>query len=122
MIHRGQRVTLGGVQEILRHYDYQWHAYLELLINNPTLPNPFEQYKDNQDADLRQGLKDRGYIGMSQAQILAKRDAYISTIEAGEPPYNDRELYRACFLNDNGEIIDSQTGEVIPFVPVVPGS
>jgi len=118
MLHRGQKVPF-GVPEQLRHYDAQWYAYLERLINNPNLPNPLEQYKGDQDTDLLQGLKDRGYIGLSQAQILAKRDAYISTIEAGEPPYNDRELYRAGFLNDNGEMIDSQTGEVIPLVPVV---
>ena len=49
------------------------------LVNNPDEPNPFEQYEG---FDLRQGLKDRGYIGMSQAQTLAKRDAYVSGLEA----------------------------------------
>ena len=115
MIHRGQRVTLGGVQEMLRHCDAQWYAYLERLVNNPKEQNPFERYEG---ADLRQGLKDRGYIGMTQAQILAKRDEYVSDLEAGKPAYSDTELYRVGFLNDKSEMIDSQTGEVIPFVPV----
>ena len=75
---------------MLRHCDAQWYAYLERLINNPDEPNPFEQYED---AALRQGLKDRGYIGMSQAQILAKRDEYVSGLEAGKPAYSDTELY-----------------------------
>ena len=90
MTHRGQRVTLGGVQEMLRHCDAQWYAYLERLVNNPKEQNPFERYEG---ADLRQGLRDRGYIGMTQAQILAKRDDYVSSLEAGKPAYSDTELY-----------------------------
>ena len=89
MIHKGQKVVF-GVLEMLRHCDAQWFAYLERLINNPDEPNPFEQYEG---ADLRQGLKDRGYIGVSQAQILAKRDEYVSGLEAGKPAYSDTELY-----------------------------
>ena len=115
MTHRGQKVPLGGVAEMLRHCDAQWYAYLERLVNNPKEPNPFERYEG---ADLRQGLKDRGYIGMSQAQILAKRDEYVSGLETGKPAYSDTELYRVGFLNDMSEMINSQTGEVIPFVPV----
>ena len=115
MTHRGQKVPLGGVAEMLRHCDAQWYAYLERLINNPDEPNPFEQYEE---AALRKGLNARGYIGMNQAQILAKRDDYVSDLEAGKPAYSDTELYRVGFLNDKSEMIDSQTGEVIPFVPV----
>ena len=115
MIHRGQKVPLGGAAELLRHCDAQWYAYLERLVNNPNELNPFERYEG---ADLRQGLKDRGSIGISQAQILANRDEYVSGLEAGKPAYSDTELYRVGFLNDKREMIDSQTGEVIPFVPV----
>ena len=43
IIHRGQRLTLGGVQEMLRHCDAQWYAYLERVVNNPKEQNPFEQ-------------------------------------------------------------------------------
>ena len=114
MIHKGQKIVF-GVPEMLRHCDAQWYAHLERLVNNPKEENPFERYEG---ADLRQGLKDRGYIGMSQAQILAKRDEYVSDLEAGKPAYSDTELYRVGFLNDKSEMIDSQTGEVIPFVPV----
>ena len=120
MFHKGQKVPF-GVPEMLRHCDAQWYAYLERLINNPDEPNPLEQY---QDAVLRQGLKDqkRGYIDLSQEQIRAKRDLYVCKLEAGEPPYSDTDLYRVGYVNDNGEMIDSQTGEVIPFVPVVPAN
>ena len=89
MIHKGQKVVF-GVPELLRHCDAQWYAYLERLVNYPKEENPFEQYEG---ADLRQGLKDRGYIGVSQAQILAKRDEYVSGLEAGKPAYSDTELY-----------------------------
>ena len=89
MIHKGQKIVF-GVSEMLRHCDAQWYAYLERLINNPDEPNRFEQYEG---ADLRQGLKDRGYIGMSQAQILAKRDDYVSGLEARKPAYSNTELY-----------------------------
>ena len=115
MIHRGQRVTLGGVQEMLRHCDAQWYAYLERLVNNPKEPNPFVRYEG---ADLRQGLKDRGYIGKSQAQLRANSAEYLAKLAAGQPAYSDTELYRVGFLNNKSEMIDSQTGEVIPFVPV----
>ena len=115
MTHKGRKVPLGGVAEMLLHCDSIWYAYLERLVNNPKEENPFERYEG---ADLRQGLKDRGYIGMSQAQILAKRDEYVSDLEAGKPAHSDTELYRVGFLNDKSEMIDSQTGEVIPFVPV----
>ena len=115
MIHRGQRVTLGGVPEMLRHCDAQWYAYLERLVNNPKEQNPFERYEGGA---LRKGLNTRGYIGMTQDEILDKRDEYVSGLEAGKPAYSDTELYRVGFLNDKSEMIDSQTGEVIPFVPV----
>ena len=60
------------------------------IRDSPKEDNLFERYEG---ADLRQGLKDRGYIGMSQAQILAKRDEYVSGLEAGKPAYSDTELY-----------------------------
>ena len=115
MTHKGRKVPLGGVAEMLLHCDSIWYAYLERLVNNPKEENPFERYEG---ADLRQGLKDRGYIGMSQAQILAKRDEYDARIEAGEEPYSDTVLYRFGYLNDKGEMIDTESGEVIPFVPL----
>ena len=114
MIHKDQKVVF-GVPELLRHCDAQWFAYLERLINNPDEPNPFEQYEG---ADLRHGLKDRGYIGKTQHQLRADSLKYAKKLEAGQEPYSDRELYRVGYLNDKDEMIDSQTGEVIAFVPV----
>ena len=98
MIHRGQKVPLGGAAEMLRHCDAQWYAYLERLVNNPKEQNPFERYEG---ADVRQGLKDRNYIGMTQAQILAKRDDYVSSLEAGKPAYSDTELYGVEWIPAN---------------------
>ena len=97
MFHKGQKVPF-GVSEMLRHCDSQWYAYLERLVNNPNELNPFEHYEG---ADLRQGLKDRGYIGMTQAQILAKRDDYFSSVEAGKPAYSDTELYGVEWIPAN---------------------
>ena len=56
----------------------------------PARKNPLEHYEGS---DLRQGLKDRGYIGMSQSQILAKSDDYVSSLKAGKPAYSDTELH-----------------------------
>jgi len=95
--HKGQKVPIGA-PEILRHCDAQWFAYLERLINNPAEPNPLEQY---QGADLRNGLKARGYIGLTRRQLLAKRDLYWDRLKAGEPSYSDTELYdTSYFLKD----------------------
>ena len=97
MIHKGRKVVF-GVPEMLRHCDAQWYAYLERLVNNPKEQNPFERYEG---ADVRQGLKDRNYIGMTQAQILAKRDDYVSSLEAGKPAYSDTELYGVEWIPAN---------------------
>ena len=98
MKHKGHKVPLGGVAEMLRHCDAQWNAYLQRLICNEKEANPLEQYKG---PDLRQGLRDRGYIDLSQKQILAKRDLYVSELQAGEPPYSDTELYGTSYVLAN---------------------
>ncbi len=95
MTHKGQKVPLGGVAEMLRHCDRQWYAYLERLINNPDEPNPLENYEDT---ELRQGLEKRGYIGLSQAQIRAMRSAYICGLQGG---YSDKELYSTFYVPSN---------------------
>ena len=38
---------------------------------------------------------------MSQAQILAKRDEYVSGLEAGKPAYSDTELYGVEWIPAN---------------------
>ncbi len=95
MTHKGQKVPLGGVAEMLRHCDRQWYAYLERLINNPDEPNPLEKYEDT---DLRQGLEKRGYIGLSKAQIRAMRSAYICGLQGG---YSETELYSTFYVPSN---------------------
>ena len=90
MTHRGQKVPLSGVAEMLRHCDRLWYFYLERKFNKTDEPDPLEQY---QGADLRQALRDRGSIGLNEVQILAKSDEEVSRLMAGEPPYSDTELY-----------------------------
>ena len=116
IVHRGKRVPT-GVPELLRHCDKLWFNYLELLARRPQAPNPFEA-PAYQDPDLRFGLLRRGYVDLSSDQLIAKSKIYVSKLEAGEDPYTDNELYRSGWINDEGEMIDSQTGEVISFVPV----
>ena len=45
MIHRGQKVPLGGAAEMLRHCDEQWYAYLERLVKNPKSTTPLSGTK-----------------------------------------------------------------------------
>ena len=49
--------------------------------------------------------------------FLNERDEFIARLDAGEKPYSSK-LYKSGWLNDDGQMIDSQTGVVIPFVPV----
>ena len=116
IVHRGRKVPT-GVPELLRHCDKLWFNYLELLARRPQAPNPFEA-PAYQDPDLHFGLLRRGYVDLSSDQLIAKSKIYVSKLEAGEDPYTDNELYRSGWINDEGEMIDSQTGEVISFVPV----
>ena len=117
-VHKNRRIPKGGVAEKLFHFDSQLYAYLERLINNPEEPNPFERYLN---ADLRKGLKDRGYIDLTRPQLLAKRDIYFGEIGAGKPEYNDKELYGVGWLDKDHQIIDA-SGNVVTFVPVIPGN
>ena len=55
-VHKNRRISKGGVAEMLCHFDSQWYAYLERLINNPEEPNPFEQYL-NADSYFRVQLR-----------------------------------------------------------------
>ena len=108
----GNRVELGGIDERLCHIDWQWHRYLEQLINNPETPNPFNS---STDPELVAGLKARGYIAITRAELLAKRDEYVARLEKGEEPYSDK-LHRAEWIeNPNTEpvqvLINRTTGK-----------
>mgnify|MGYP001310105380 CR=1 FL=1 len=59
--------------------------------------------------------------GLTSDELLEKRDKYVERLEAGDAPYTSK-WQKSGWLNDDGEMIDSQAGEVIPFVPVVPAN
>ena len=60
-------------------------------------------------------------VSQTSDALWEKRDEYVARLDEGDPPYSSK-LQKSGWLNDNGEMIDSQTGEVIPFVPVVPAN
>ena len=112
----GVRVDLGGVEEFTWHCRWQFHRLLEQLINDPFAPNHLDHIADGQP-ELRDALRKRELAGLTREQLWAKRDEYVARLEAGEEPYSSK-LIRSGWLDDDGQMIDSQTGEVIPFVPV----
>ena len=112
----GVRVDLGGVEEFTWHCRWQFYRLLERLINDPYAPNHLDYIADGQP-ELRDALRKRELAGLTREQLWAKRDEYVARLEAGEEPYSS-PLIRSGWLNDDGEMIDSQTGEVIPFVSV----
>ena len=112
----GVRVDLGGVEEFTWHCRWQFHRLLEQLINDPYAPNHLDYIADGQP-ELRDALRKRELAGLTREQLWAKRDEYVARLEAGEEPYSSR-LIRSGWLDDEGQMIDSQTGEVIAFVPV----
>ena len=112
----GVRVDLGGVEEFTWHCRWQFHRLLEQLINDPFAPNHLDYIADGQP-ELRDALGKRELAGLTREQLWAKRDEYVARLEAGEEPYSSK-LIRSGWLDDDGQMIDSQTGEVIAFVPV----
>ena len=95
---------------------WQHHRLLERLVNDPSAPNHLDRVADG-DPVLREALRKAGVAGLTREQLWEKRDEYVARLEAGEEPYSS-PLIRSGWLNDDGQMIDSQTGEVIPFVPV----
>ena len=112
----GVRVDLGGVDEIAHHYRRHFHQFLDYLTIDPSAPNPLDQVGDGEPA-LRDAMRRAGITGLTRDELLEKRDEYVARLEAGEEPYSS-PLIRSGWLDDDGQMIDSQTGEVIPFVPV----
>ena len=62
-------------------------------------------------------MRRSGIAGLTRHELLKERDEYVACLDAGEKPYSSK-LHKVGWLSDDGEMIDSQTGEVIPFVPV----
>ena len=112
----GVRVDLGGVEEFTWHCRWQFYRLLERLINDPYAPNHLDYIADGQP-ELRDALRKRELAGLTDDELLEKRNDYVARLNAGEKPYSSK-LYKVGYLNDDGDMIDSQTGEVIPFVPL----
>ena len=116
VFENGYSVTLGGPDEIAHYYRGHFHQFLEYLTIDPSASNPLDQVGDGEPA-LRDAMRLAGIAGLTRDELLKERDEYISRLDAGEKPYSSK-LYKSGWLNDDGEMIDSQTGEVIPFVPL----
>ena len=116
VFENGFAVTLGGADEIAHHYRRHFHQLLEYLTIDPSAPNPLDQVGDGEPA-LRNAMRRAGIAGLTRDELLEKRDDYVARLDAGEKRYSSK-LHKVGWLNDDGEMIDSQTGEVIPFVPV----
>ena len=115
VFENGFAVTLGGAAEIAHHYRSHFHQFLDYLTIDPSAPNPLDQVGDGEPA-LRDAMRRAGIAGLTRHELLKERDEYIARLDAGEKPYSSK-LHKVGWLNDDGEMIDSQTGEVIPFVP-----
>ena len=105
-----------ATRNFVQHAQWQFHRLLEQLINDPFAPNHLDYIADGQP-ELRDALRKRELAGLTREQLWAKRDEYVARLEAGEEPYSSK-LIRSGWLDDDGQMIDSQTGEVIAFVPV----
>ena len=104
------------VRDVICLSKWLFSRFLERLINDPYAPNHLDRIADGEPV-LRDALRKAGVAGLTREQLWAKRDEYVARLEAGEEPYSS-PLIRSGWLNDDGQMIDSQTGEVIPFVPV----
>ena len=116
IFENGYSVTLGGPDEIAHNYRRHFHQFLDYLTIDPDAPNPLDQVGDGEPA-LRDAMRRAGIAGLTRDELLKKRDDYVARLDAGEKPYSSK-LYKSGWLNDDGQMIDSQTGEVIPFVSV----
>ena len=105
-----------ATRNFVQHALWQHYQLLGRLVNDPSAPNHLDRLADG-DPVLREALRKAGVAGLTREQLWEKRDEYVARLEAGEEPYSSA-LIRSGWLDDDGEMIDSQTGEVIPFVPV----
>ena len=105
-----------ATRNFVQHALWQHHRLLERLINDPSAPNHLDRVADG-DPVLHEALRKAGVAGLTQDELLKKRDEYVARLEAGEEPFSS-PLIRSGWLDDDGQMINSQTGEVIAFVPV----
>ena len=83
----GETFAAGGFEEMLCHAKWQFHRYLEDVINDPHKPNPLEVA---QEPEFRKLLKEHGLIELTQSQIYFKASKYFDRLAAGEEPYSDK--------------------------------
>tara|TARA_R100000664_G_C2704812_1_gene103852 strand:- start:376 stop:810 length:435 start_codon:yes stop_codon:yes gene_type:complete len=109
----GRFYELGSSEEMFIHIKWQFHRYLEQVINNPSLPNPFESYED---PELRKLLTDDGIIGLTQKQIIQKAQDYFDYLAKGGKPYSDKlhgeiEWSISTVNNPVSVLINRETGD-----------
>ena len=83
----GEFFAVGGFEELLCHAKWQFHRYLEDVINDPHKPNPLEVA---QEPEFRKLLKEHGLIELTQSQIFFKAQKYSDRLAKGEEPYSDK--------------------------------
>ena len=105
-----------ATRNFVQHALWQHYRLLERLVNDPSAPNHLDRLADG-DPVLCEALRKAGVAGLTREQLWEKRDEYVARLEAGEEPYSS-PLIRSGWIDYDGQMIDSQTGEVIPFVPV----
>ena len=89
-------VTLGDVGEMVCHYRWQFHRYLEQLVNDPFAPNELDRFGDS-NPKLRNQLRKLGFAGLIREQLWAKRDKYVASLQAGEDSYSSK-LYGSYWI------------------------
>ena len=92
----GVTISLGDVDEMVCHYRWQFHRYLEQLVNDPFVPNELDRVGDS-NPKLRNQLRKRGFAGLTRDQLLAKRDKYVACLKAGDAPYSSK-LYGSYWI------------------------
>ena len=85
----GVTIPLGDVDEMVCHYRWQFHRYLEQLVNDPFAPNELDRVGDS-NPKLRNQLREQGFAGLTREQLWAKRDKYVASLQAGEDPYSSK--------------------------------
>jgi len=117
----GKFHELGGFEEMVLHAKYQFHRYLEQVINDPHRPNPIESFRD---PEIRKLLAAEGLIGLTQSQIFFKAQKYSQRLAEGEQPYSNKlhppaQLSESTTNHPVSILLDSETGNWKPFPTVI---
>ena len=88
-----------ATRHLVQHGLWQFHRYLERLINDPYAPNHLDRIADGEPV-LREAFRKAGIAGLTREQLLEKRDEYVARLEAGEEPYSSK-LYGTEYIPAN---------------------